>query len=207
MRIARSTRRTARWVSILALCATGLAATGCDSNSEEGATSVDGIDDASGQTTGGTDPLDATTGDATATTGSDATATTGSDTSATDVTDEDTASGDTGEQPGEPLVTVELSVTTDAAAGGASAPFSLEVPPNTTSMTISVIGSTGMIALVNALTSPSGEVLILPNWFQSPFNQGGTQLCLNCALRVAPQESASGTLVPNTPEIAFEPGT
>lgn len=86
---------------------------------------------------------------------------------------------------------------------GRSPPLPFDVPPQTTSLAITVRGPLHLRYTLASLHGPGGASVVPPNWLDA----GAPWLCLqDCPNRVASAPGAAAFLVPNTPLLTLKPG-
>ncbi len=86
---------------------------------------------------------------------------------------------------------------------GFSDPITVEVPPNTISMTITVQGHNSEMYGIGYWTGPNDFSLIPKNWERNNYSQ----MCFkNCNNRIVLAEATFAALAPNNPESKVEPG-
>ncbi len=87
---------------------------------------------------------------------------------------------------------------------GLSAPITVEVPPNTISMTITVDGPRTDMYGIGSWMGPDEFAIIPANWHKS----GLGQICFkNCNNRIALSEATFAVIAPNNPDSKVEAGT
>lgn len=87
---------------------------------------------------------------------------------------------------------------------GFSEPITVQVPPNTISMTITVDGDRAEMYALGSWTGPNDFKLIPKGWEQAGFGQICNQGCNN---RIAASDGTFAVLAPNNPESKVEAGT
>ncbi|MCC6624063.1 MAG: hypothetical protein IT385_22600 [Deltaproteobacteria bacterium] len=85
---------------------------------------------------------------------------------------------------------------------GASRAFSFDVPANTVSITISVVGDAGGSYAIDRWHGESGTDLVASGWLA----REGTGLCLSCRNRITVAQGAFAALAPNNPDATIELG-
>lgn len=85
--------------------------------------------------------------------------------------------------------------------GGASEPFTVDVPEDTVSVTVTVEGERGGSYAVESWLDEDGLAIVAPGW-----SEAEPGLCLSCANRIAASDAAFGALAPNNPSVEIRPG-
>ncbi len=108
------------------------------------------------------------------------------------------------EQPPPPPPGVEVLLTglTVPITDGVSPEFSVEVPPNTVSVTVTMLGPDGQFFSLGSWVLSDGFENVTPNWYSRQ-----PQMCVSCNNRVAAMvEGASASIAPIQPEGRVDPG-
>lgn len=100
------------------------------------------------------------------------------------------------------LELLDTSMTTGF--NGASVEIDFEVPENTVSLMVVVIGTGPTHWTLGSWQNGDATSVVTPNWLQA--DQGAPSLCLTCPQRVAAAEGAFAALLPGNPNVSVKPG-
>jgi len=120
----------------------------------------------------------------------------------TDAAVPDTAGPDTSRPPDETELVTLLDGEEIELVLGASRAFTFDVPADTVSITVSVVGDAGGTYAIDRWRGQSGTDLVASGWLA----REGTGLCTSCRNRITVSQGAFAALAPNNPEAILEQG-
>ncbi len=88
---------------------------------------------------------------------------------------------------------------------GVAGPFQFEVPANTQSVVITIVGDSPTQYTLRHWDNGDGTPLVNIGWLNN--DQGAPSLCLNCAQRVTSSEAAFAGMAPTNPVVSVKAGT
>jgi len=109
----------------------------------------------------------------------------------------------------EPILRPELVTLLDqdilTADNGVAGPFQFDVPPNTQSVVITIVGDSPTQYTVRHWNNGDSSPLVNLGWLGT--DPGAPSLCLSCPQRVTSSEAAFAAMAPTNPAVSITPGT
>jgi hypothetical protein len=91
------------------------------------------------------------------------------------------------------------------AENGVAGPFQFDVPPNTQSVVITIVGDSPAQYTVRHWNNGDSSPLVNLGWLGT--DPGAPSLCLGCPQRVTSSEAAFAAMAPTNPVVSIKPGT